>query len=79
MTYWDFKDLTGGTASDKILHDKAFNIGKNSKYDRYQGGLTSMVYKVFHKKTSGRDIKIENTSNKKIAEELHKPIIRNFF
>ena len=38
-----------------------------------------MVYKVFHKKTSGRDIKIENTSNKKIAEELHKPIIRNFF
>ena len=26
MTYGDFKDLTRRTASDKILHDKAFNI-----------------------------------------------------
>ena len=32
MTY-DFKDLTRRTASDRILHDKAFNIAKNPKYD----------------------------------------------
>ena len=28
MAYEDFKDLTRGTASNKILHDKAFNIAK---------------------------------------------------
>ena len=30
------------------------------------------------KKSSGRDIKNENVSNKKLAEELHKPITRKF-
>ena len=35
MAYGDFKDLTRRTASDKILHDKAFNIAKNPNYDRY--------------------------------------------
>ena len=28
MAYRDFKDLSKRTASDKILHDKAFNITK---------------------------------------------------
>ena len=40
--------------------------------------LASQVYKVFDKKTSGRGIKNENISNKELAEELHKPINRNF-
>ena len=44
MAYGDFKDLTRRTASDKILHDKTFNIAKNPKYDRYQHGLASMIY-----------------------------------
>ena len=35
MAYGDFKDLTRKTASDKILHDKTFNIAKNPKYDEY--------------------------------------------
>ena len=26
-------------ASDKVLHDKAFNIAKNLKYNRYERGL----------------------------------------
>ena len=37
-----------------------------------------MVYKFFVKKTSRSGIKNENISNKELAEELHKPIIRNF-
>ena len=37
-----------------------------------------MVYKFFDKKTSGSGIKNENISNKRLAEELHKPIIRKF-
>ena len=45
MAYWDFKDIKRRIASDKIFRDKAFNIAKNSKYDGYQRGLASMVYK----------------------------------
>ena len=33
----------------KILCDKAFNIAKNPKYDEYQRGTASMVYKCFDK------------------------------
>ena len=47
---------------------KTFNIAKNWKYDGYQRELASMVYKFFDKKTSGRVIKNENVSNKKLAE-----------
>ena len=51
MAYGDFKDLTRRIASDKTLHDKAFNIAKIPKYDGYQRGLASVVYKFFDKKT----------------------------
>ena len=44
MAYRDFKDLPRGTASDKVLCNKAFNIAKNPKYDGYQRGLPSVVY-----------------------------------
>ena len=54
--YGDFKDLAKRTASDKILRDKAFNIAKNPKYDWYQRGLASMVYKFFDKKSTGSGI-----------------------
>ena len=39
MAYGDFKDLTRGTVSDKILSGKAFNVARNPKYDGYQRGL----------------------------------------
>ena len=58
------------------------------KYDRYQRGLASMVYKSSDKKSetfptrdnsaSGGAIKNENISNKELAEESHQPIIRKF-
>ena len=51
--YGDFKDLARRTASDKVLRDKAFNIAKNPKYDGYQRGPASMVYKFFDKKSKG--------------------------
>ena len=34
-----------------MLLDKAINIAKDPKYDEYQCGLASMVYKFFDKKT----------------------------
>ena len=56
MASGDFKDLERKTASDKVLRDKAFNIAKNSKYDGYERGLGSMVYKFFDKKSTGSGI-----------------------
>ena len=78
MTYGDLKYLTRRTASDKALRDKAFNITKNPKYEWYQRGLAWMVYKFFGKKASGGAIKHEHLSNKELAKELRKPIIRKF-
>ena len=52
IAYGDLKDLKTRTAFDKILRDKAFNIAKNLKYDGYQRGLASMVYKFFDKKSA---------------------------
>ena len=88
MAYGDFKDLTRRTASNKVLRNKAFDIAKNPKYDGYQGGLASMVYKVFDKKltyngvaTLANKFAVDNNEikqNIKLAEKLQKPIIRNF-
>ena len=52
MTYGDSKVLNKRIASDKLLCDKAFNVDQNPKYDGYQCGLVSMIYKLFDKKTS---------------------------
>ena len=77
MDYGDFKYLAKRTAADKVLRDKAFNIAKDPKYYGYQRRLTSMVYKIFGKKTAGSGIK-SMQQNEKLAEELHKSIIRKF-
>ena len=81
--YSDSKNLTKRTIADKILRDKAFNIAKDTKYDRYQRGLASMVYKFFDSKVEGSGAKhVNNTKlapqNQQLAEELHKPIIKKF-
>ena len=47
MAYGDFKDLPRRTTSDKVLHEKVFNIAKNPKYDKYRHGLPTTVYKLF--------------------------------
>ena len=81
--YSESKNLTKRTIADKILRDKAFNIAKDTKYDGYQRGLASMVYKVFDSKVEGSGAKnVNNTKltpqNKQLAEELYKPIIKKF-
>ena len=78
MAYRAYKDLTKRAASDKVLRDKAFNIAKNPKYDGYQRGLASMIYKFFDKKSKGGGVIIPLKFNEQLAKELHKPIIRNF-
>ena len=56
------------------MKDKAFKIASDSKYDGYQRGLASIVYKFFDKKSSGSGI--ANEPNYQLANELHKPIIK---
>ena len=50
MAYAEFKDLTKRTESKKVLRDKSFEIASNPKYDEYDRGLDSIVYKFFEKK-----------------------------
>ena len=76
MAYGKTKDLEKRTQSDKVLRDKTFKIAKNPKYDGYQRGLASMVYKFFDKKFSGSGI--SNEPDYQLADEIHKPIIRKF-
>ena len=76
MAYGKSKDLAERTQSDKVLRDKAFKIASNPKYDDYQRGLPSMVYKFFDKKYCENGI--VNEPNYQLANELHKPIIRKF-
>ena len=76
--YSDSKNI-----SKRTIADKAFNIAKDTKYDGYQRGLASMVYKFFDKKSAGSGAKhVNNTKlapqNQQLAEELHKPIIKKF-
>ena len=76
IAYGKSKDLAKRTQLDKVLRDKAFKIASDPKYDGYQRGLASMVYKFFDKKSSGSGI--VNEPNYQLANELHKPIIRKF-
>ena len=77
MAYGEFKDLKKRTADDDVLRDKTFDIAKDPKYDVYQRGFASMLYNFFGKKTAGSGVKFI-PQNEQLAEELHKPIIRQF-
>ena len=79
--YADHKDLINRTEADKVLRDKAHDVASNPKYDGYQRGLASMVYRFFDKKSMGSGLKkLKNTARNSsiLADELHKPIIRKF-
>ena len=73
MAYGDFKDLKRKVASDKIFRNKAFNIAINPKYDGYQGGLASMVYKFFDKKSvslTDKSVSGRSAVNNEIKQNL---------
>ena len=89
--YADHKDLINRTEADKFLRDKAYDIASNPKYDGYQRGLASMVYKFFDKKSMGSGFKkLKNTTKSTgepsvlarnssiLADERHKAFIRKF-
>ena len=49
--------------SDKAFRDKAFNIAKKPKYDRYQRVIAFMVHNFFYKTATGGAVKNENLLN----------------
>ena len=88
--YADHKDLINRTDAENVLRDKAYDIASNPKYDGYQRGLASMVYKVFDKKSTAEPSSLERTgsdfkklkntapSSSILADERNKPIVRKF-
>ena len=68
--YGKYKYLTKGTKSDKALKDKAFRIASNARYNWYQRGLASMIYKVFDKKSGSSGIKSFNNMKMNFINHL---------
>ena len=73
---WQIKRFSKKKSPGKVLRDKAFKIASDPKYDGYQRGLASMVYKFFYKTSSGTGI--ANEPNYQLTDKLHKTIIRKF-
>ena len=66
MASEEFEDLLRTRASDKVLPDKAFNIQNMDDIKEALHGLRGLASCFL----------LENMSNEKLAEKLHKPIIR---
>ena len=72
MAYGKSNDLA---KSEKVLRDEAFKISSDPKYDGYQRGLASMVYRFFDKKSSASGVDTE--SNYKLANELQSRLLEH--
>ena len=78
--YAKYKDRLNRKQSDIVLKNKALKIATHPRFNGYQRGLASMVYTFFNERTKGSSINLQANSlnNEILAEELHKPIIKNF-
>ena len=85
--YAKYKDRLNRKKNYIVLNSRALKIALDPKVSGYQRRLASMVYKFFNERTKGSKIESSNIflkydkksdENKKLAEELHKPIIRKF-
>ena len=72
--YNKYKDSVNRRQSDIVLRNKALRIAVDPKVNGSQRGLAS---KFFNERTKVSDVK-NSLNNVILAEELHKPIIRNF-
>ena len=73
--YAKYKDVENRLISDQKLRNSTYDIASNPKYDGYQRGLASMVYKFFDSKVAPLAKELDKRI---LAEELHKPVIKKF-
>ena len=66
MAYGKSKDLTKRTQSDKDSRDEAFKIATDPKYDGYERGLASMVYKFFDKSLVEEELMLNQIVNSRV-------------
>ena len=78
MACGDFEDLTRRTAADKVLWDKVFNMLKIKNMMDVNVCRLQWFINILIKKNPGGEVKNQIMSNKELAKELHKPIIRKF-
>ena len=78
-TYAKYKDVESRLMSDQKLRYSAYDIASNPKYDGYQRGLASMVYKFFDSKVA--PLKKKTMSGKGNAKHTAKPssLERSFY
>ena len=78
--YGKYKDRLNRKKSDVVLKNKALKNVMDPKINGYQRGLASMVYTFFDERTKRSGIESDKRfhKNKKLEEELHKTIIKNF-
>ena len=78
--YAKYKDRASRRQSDIVLKNKALKIVTDPRVNGYQRGLASMVYTFFNERTKGSGINNKGNLlvNSQLAEECHKPIIKNF-
>ena len=69
--YAKYKDVENRLISDQKLRNSAYDIASNPKYDGYQRGLASLVYKFFDSKVGPLDKKA--MSGKGNAKHTAKP------
>ena len=77
--YSNSKNLAQRTIVDNTLKERDYKNTLNPKYDRYQTGVGSMVYKFLDKKTgSPVIIKVAADVTEVLVQELYKTVIKNF-
>ena len=78
--YAKYKGVENRLISDQKLRNSGYDIASNPKYDGYQRGFASKVYKFLDSKVAPLDKKTGKgkKNNKILAEELHKPVIKKF-
>ena len=74
--YAKYNDRLNRKQSDIVLKNKDLKIATDPRFNEYQRGLASMVYKFFNERTKGSRINNKRNLqvNSQLAEELHKPI-----
>ena len=59
------------------MRDKAVNITKNPKHDRYQRGLASMAYNPFDKKIDVEQLKMKMCQRKSKLKSYINQLLKN--